>query len=130
MTRNYALIEQVWQYIQDHPRQHRQNSWFSANSCGTTACFAGWATLLSGYKTVGVSLVRRPGGDRLYVSEVARDLLGLTFEEGKVLFAGSNGRPMMALMVKDLLNGADLQEPKFYRKLRKEQIAAERRMNE
>jgi hypothetical protein len=50
--------------------------------CGTTACLAGWAMLLSGYKLVGYEAFRRPDGTRVHGNtEEAMHLLDLTEAE-------------------------------------------------
>src|ERR1044072_1672642 len=46
LTLNAKLAYEVLDYIEAHPEKHDQATYF--NSCGTTACFAGWASLLSG----------------------------------------------------------------------------------
>jgi hypothetical protein len=65
MSINKELIGKILQSIQNHPREHRQTSWFGwshlnsgdqkdiedfEKDCGTTACIAGWALLHEGYK--------------------------------------------------------------------------------
>jgi hypothetical protein len=129
MTRNYALIEQVWQFIKDNPRKHRQRAWFS--DCGTAACFAGWAVQMEGYEQAGLVSVRRCDDEskRHPVGTLAQDLLGLSPHEGNTLFHSGNSRPMLELMVKDLLNGDELKDRKFYWHLRREQLRKEREDN-
>jgi hypothetical protein len=111
---NVELLEQVMQYIEDRPAQHDQGIWL--DECGTAACFAGWACLLSGWQVgaswdYGSPLVMSP--DALVekvVPEVAIELLGIGTEDAGVLFNGCNSLPMLRLMVKDLLNGEDLRD--------------------
>lgn len=140
--RNYALIEKVWTWIKDHPRKHHQGMWLS--TCGTAGCFAGWTTLLSGYEAWNHNSVRispdDPNAKALAhdipwfeqdttvapVGSLATVLLGLENEDAGRLFNASNSRPMLELMVKDLMNGDTLQEPTYYRKLRMEQLKKER----
>lgn len=102
MIRNTELLEQVMQHITDHPEKHSQEEWF----CGTAACFAGWACLMSGWKQVEVDSVRvtRPGVSS-YADTVATAELGLEEHEANRLFDGANTRDMLRLMVKDLVNG-------------------------
>lgn len=47
MERNEELIDKVLTYLKDHPKEWFQDSWVT--DCGTQACFAGHAMLLSGY---------------------------------------------------------------------------------
>lgn len=47
MERNNELIDKVLSYLKDHPQEWLQDSWVT--DCGTQACFAGHAMLLSGY---------------------------------------------------------------------------------
>ncbi|BCP41407.1 hypothetical protein MINTMi27_15000 [Mycobacterium intracellulare] len=48
--RNVALLEATMQHIKDHPELHEQSSVFLQSECGTAACFAGWACMLSGFQ--------------------------------------------------------------------------------
>ena len=119
MTPNVELLESVMRHIDDHPEQHDQRVWI--NECGTAACFAGWACLLSGWQ-VGLSsdsydnivissdtLTKRP------TAIVAMELLGLSWETSLTLFQGDNTREMLHLMVKDLVNGDELRGWDEYR---------------
>jgi hypothetical protein len=46
---NAALAYRVLDHIDAHPEQHDQNVWVEeGRDCGTAACLAGWAVLLSG----------------------------------------------------------------------------------
>lgn len=49
-TPNTELAYRVLDHIDAHPELWRQSSWLDESECGTTACFAGWAVLLSGCK--------------------------------------------------------------------------------
>lgn len=49
MERNDVLIDKVLGYIREHPQEWDQRFWGEKNVCGTRACFAGHAMLLSGY---------------------------------------------------------------------------------
>jgi hypothetical protein len=101
------------QQIVDHPESHYQGWWYRENVCGTVACFAGWACLLSGLelRNVGSSFVRDTlAGDRP-VLDVATELLGLTPDEACALFDMRNNRHALELMVKDLVNGDELRDP-------------------
>lgn len=99
MERNIALLEQTMQYLQDHPGQHDQTEYF--NTCGTPSCYAGWAIHLAGYNESDARCETVP-------AIFAAQLLGLTQEESDYMFAGANTREMLALMVKDLVNGDEL----------------------
>lgn len=129
--RNVELLERTMQYIVDHPEAHKQHRWFARADCGTAACYAGWACLLSGYKVEDIkgphsfNLVAPDGAEvplavlevdehRPGVSKEARDLLGLTFDEAEMLFEATNTVGMLRLMVKDLVNGDDLRDSHEY----------------
>lgn len=112
MARNVELLERVMQHITDHPEQHDQVAWL--NECGTAACFAGWACLLSGWQPV---VTYNPDDTRVmspdtltedFVSDRAGKLLGLTHREMNYLFHGANTRDVLQRMVKDLVNGDKL----------------------
>lgn len=99
MTRNVELLQQTMQHITDHPEQHYQGRWI----CGTAACYAGRAALLSGV-TID-EICETPD-----MWELGANLLGLTTFEARNLFDPDNTRSMLELMVKDLVNGDDLRQ--------------------
>lgn len=61
-------------------------------TCGTAACFAGWTVIL--HAPEGTKLraehVELPSGRHTYVDDYARQLLGLSHEQGEELFAYFN----------------------------------------
>ena len=107
MKRNVELLQRTMQYIMDHPEQHDQRHWVVNTDCGTAACFAGWAMILSGRKITS-------GSSSSYIGREARELLGLTRVESMTLFCGDNTRPALQLMVKDLVNGGELRPVHSY----------------
>lgn len=115
--RNIPLLQETMQQILDHPELHIQGWWFTKLHCGTAACFAGWACLLSGEQAVfeGYGSHR---ADRLangaWAQTWATELLGLTTKETSKLFYSSNPRSVLELMVKDLVNGDEMGTMKFY----------------
>lgn len=87
---NLELLKKVRQQIEDHPELHSQFSYGVRTPCGTTHCIAGWALSLSGvdlkWTEEGyLDWVERDGVST-HPGEVARELLGLTREEGDTLF--------------------------------------------
>jgi hypothetical protein len=117
--RNVQLLEKTMQHIKDHPEDHMQSMWV----CGTSACFAGWASILNGMTFEGVEHLsyRIPvrdesGACHSLVYLHAQKVLGLTRDEATILFGGCNSIPMLELMVKDLVNGEDLGSPNAYAK--------------
>jgi hypothetical protein len=98
MQRNVELLQRTMQYIKDHPERHKQSRFIT--ECGTAACYAGWAALLSGW-----SVQRILSGPMYYEGA---ELLGLTHWEAETLFDSGNTVPMLELMVKDLVNGDKL----------------------
>lgn len=116
--RNVALLEATMTQIKDHPELHRQDVVFADTDCGTAACFAGWACLLDGYMRVSDSVVRveTPNGT-VSGTIAAASALGISDEESWTLFSAGNSRPMLELMVKDLVNGEELQDKSYYEDL-------------
>ena len=108
---NVELLEKVWRHIEDHPESHYQQIWM--NTCGTAGCFAGWACALA---EGVVNDFQKPSwttlldGKWLHVEDAATKLLGITNEEGEIMFAGTNTREQLGLMVKDLIDGNDITE--------------------
>jgi hypothetical protein len=126
--RNVELLEKTMQHILDHPEKHDQNYWFTQTECGTAACFAGWACLLSGYEVnwssedayTNLSGTRRTwgvtgsDGEESDAIGSAQELLGLTSQESNTLFCSDNSREALQLMVKDLVNGDELRHSEEY----------------
>ena len=117
-TRNTQLLQQVLQFIKDNPEQHHQAHWFS--TCGTAACFAGHAVLMSGWEhcedqSPEMIHSHRHKGQPLLVRKAAAHELGLTLLESVALFDPENTIEMLELMVKDLVNGDVLMGPDDYR---------------
>lgn len=129
---NTMLMEQVMTFIRDNPEQHDQNRYLAeseSSPCGTTACFAGHALLMSGrYQVkflrskylddVGVrpyawfSINTEPGLDQrktfVDVYREAKILLGLNSYEAEHLFyAGTawSEEPSLQEAYKDVMNG-------------------------
>lgn len=105
--RNVVLLESTMQQIVDHPELHDQRLYLSRSECGTTACFAGWACMLSGWTPSQLDWVSIPG--------LAARELGLDIPESALLFDPGNTRAMLQLMVKDLVNGDQLRSQDEYR---------------
>jgi hypothetical protein len=114
---NRELLERTMQYIEDHPEEHYQGMWFMKTECGTTACFAGWACLLSGLTP---DFTQRPYNftdrssyyvkdDERWVKPIATELLGVSEDDAEILFHSANSLDELKLMVKDLLNGEHLE---------------------
>ena len=115
--RNVELLEKVMQHIEDYPETHMQMTW--TTNCGTSACFAGWTCLLDGYQHIpdtNGGFFRKRTETRISADTLARERLGLTSEEGHMIFAALNSRSMLRLMVKDLVNGDSLRYIAEYRK--------------
>lgn len=130
--RNTELLERVMRHILDHPEEHNQNSWGHRTQCGTAACFAGWTLLLTGQgeflpcrlateengewtPTDGEYLWIKGDDGEGDISDHAAGLLGLKEWEANRMFAPSNTRPMLELMVKDLVAGNRMRTRTEYR---------------
>lgn len=109
---NTELLEQTMQHIKDHPEQHRQSIW--VNSCGTSACFAGWAALLSGMDWAQIIAAEDQGAGGMHA--MGAELLGISIDDAYRLFDGQNTLRMLELMVKDLLNGQSVRPQYRYQR--------------
>lgn len=94
---NAELAWRVLDQIDAHPELWNQTKWIQKTDCGTTACFAGWACLLSGE--------REPFD--FSVSRRAAELLGIEYDEsgetdGHELFDGTNDRIALGWMVAEI----------------------------
>ncbi len=89
MERNDELIDKVIDYIREHPEEWNQDVWGFKAPCGTEACFAGHALLLSGYTFEHG--FRDPEGCSIWgVPDTARELLGVTDDQSRLLFYAVN----------------------------------------
>lgn len=123
------------------PSEWNQSTWLRRSrdlACGTAACAAGHIFLEDGGQPTRISASLSvnggnytdqidwveardgvdwgrgtlPGSDEeVSVEEYARNVLGLTREQGARLFAGENDYPKMMTVIKDLLTLADPPEP-------------------
>jgi hypothetical protein len=93
-----TLAYQVLDHIDADPQSWEQGVWL--DNCGTVACFAGWASLLSGDtpESGPGGGVDTPAGPR-YVSERARELLDVSEFLAGELFAASNTRADLGWLV-------------------------------
>ena len=105
MPRNTELLEKVMTFINDNPRQHDQEVWGYTNECGTTACFAGWAGLMTGLEIGRGFEWRDKRGQRVDVFKHATKVLGLTWYQAEVMFLEIDTREGLELAVKDIVNG-------------------------
>lgn len=119
--RNAALLRKVGRFIEEHPHRYVQGAWH----CGSKMCVAGTAALLCD-RFVGwdrededVACVRisKETVGREDVSDLAREELGLSFDEADTLF-GPDWEPVgegrLATRVKKALyalaRGADVMD--------------------
>lgn len=140
--RDTEKIQAVMDFIKDHPEKHEQTIYFEPSECGSVGCFLGWAAELYG-EQCGYFRLRSPNfrnlwvgpdgldgevtleppftnlddGSLLHVSTVGSRILGLAKEEEFIIEAGGNTLAVLDYMVKDLCNGAMLQEIKYYKEL-------------
>jgi hypothetical protein len=89
---NTGLARAVLDHLDAHPEAHNQYRWGFRGECGTTACIAGWALILSGYEPGryenlawdGSIPFIAPDGTRLIFDQIgwqARQLLDLSDAE-------------------------------------------------
>jgi hypothetical protein len=105
---NVELLQKTMQFIKDNPDKHDQSTWI--NECGTTACFAGWACMLSGDQ-LDRNATRSwvVGQQPRVIRNVARQHLELDGSDADCLFSASNTVEELEFMVKELSNGNHLE---------------------
>jgi hypothetical protein len=93
---NDELIVDVLTGIERRPHEWNQGWWAERTECGTTYCFAGWATVLSGYEVAWYEDVDGPDDASSHLTNgdvicgTALKLLGLSKNEGDQLFSLPN----------------------------------------
>lgn len=115
---NEALLLKVLDKIRFDPDSWYQEYWLGQTGCGTVACFAGWAAMLSGYQAhwyLKADVTAPQMSDRvldpddptrvLDVPALAQKLLGLTVEERFALFAATNTFSDLEVLTKDIISG-------------------------
>lgn len=123
---NVELLEKTLGHIEEHPEEWNQNSWV----CETAACFAGNALLLEGLERVystdmicgcgcgevvghhpspqlNVSLLKTKDGESYNIRQLATCVLGLTEDEARDLFCGSNSMKTLRWRVAELKRRAE-----------------------
>lgn len=100
---NNARLAEVMADIEADPDSHDQEAFFKRRECGTTLCFAGKAAVLAGIGLPPPGAIDwwvttdlrsqgyadswgHRGSGTVHVSEFARDHLGLTHDQSRVLF--------------------------------------------
>lgn len=97
---NAKLLRAVLTQIEDHPKQFDMSVWGETErSCGTVACLAGWALILSDWKLIDDCTFESPDGKREVergedIEIEARTLLGLTIDE---MWDSADVAPLFAL---------------------------------
>lgn len=127
---NYELLDEIMNFIEAHPRTWVQDSWYKnvdpetgvsflqqiteeveeTNSCSTSFCFAGHVALHEGFPNPPKTnvenwtrlVVSEDGTYSEDVSDFARDILGLTYDQAEALFGSSNSMEDLKLMVQVL----------------------------
>jgi hypothetical protein len=108
---NIELAEKVLRQITSDKRHHCQGTWISENSCGTSACIAGWTALVDDNVHVEIQhgccyqIYDKSTGRNLgVVSDYARRALGLTGGQDEELFytmSRLESRRKLARMIKE-----------------------------
>jgi len=117
---NAALLRETLAYIQEHPESWNQRTWGMTSECGTVACFAGWAAMLTDAN------LRPPAYDPMifqqfgsyppwligsqFVDDFATTLLGLTEDQGVALFDSSNTMVELTALVEAIIANPNIEE--------------------
>lgn len=104
------LAQRVYEQITNHPETHDQTEWiYTEAECGTAACVAGWAIMLSPLTNYHVTSDGIPEFDTLggygTYSTTAAYVLGLDPLESERLFRASLKPEAAVEAVKYLANG-------------------------
>lgn len=115
VTPNLMLLDAVIDQIHAHPELHNQLSYCRVGECVTAYCVAGWAVKLAYPEAVflinsgshGANYVRLYG-ETVHISNLAREVLGLTSFEADYLFHPHNQLEEIEAAVKEWHNNQRL----------------------
>lgn len=126
---NHELLDEILSFIKAHPKTWVQDSWYKnvdaihgerlfsipeevteQNSCGTSFCFAGHTAIHEGFPAPplddSITWFRQvKDDDGVYhedVSDFAREVLGLDYDQSDALFDSSNSLDDIETMIKTL----------------------------
>lgn len=99
--------------ILQHPEEFNMEDWYRANLCGTTACMAGHAALLMGWKPVkpvgeyeySTIMFQNSDGQRETAERLGEEFLDITWRVSCPLFISSD---LEALQILDRAAGGEL----------------------
>jgi hypothetical protein len=116
---NVELLAATMTHIDEHPDELDQSSYarhlHHGPDCGTSFCYAGHALHIRGYQPdfdshewdgSSTSSFVAPDGSRCRADYAAREELGLTEDQGYLLFNTSNGVERLRQLVAVLTKGA------------------------
>jgi hypothetical protein len=96
---NVPLLRKTLEYITAHPEEHDQRNWGVKTACGSSYCLAGHAVVLAGHEIdwhspdlvrMGMRSSCHALTDGRYISDAAREELGLDPERAARLFDANN----------------------------------------
>lgn len=102
---NVELLDKTLAQIEAHPETWKQDDW----RCGTSMCFAGWASALAGgtFADDGDCVVL-PSGKTQFIWDHAQQVLGLSDIQGDALFYGGNDMVALRAIVGRIKSGDPL----------------------
>lgn len=113
---NIPLARKVLEHIEAHPEEHAQAHFASKNECGTTACIAGHALLLSGAYRIDnfdgdeFDFFEASTGKLVLPSDTAQGLLGLTHDQREELFFALQDKDEALEYLRNLITDAERRE--------------------
>lgn len=105
---NAELAYRVLDHIDAHPKLWDQGQWVAKAECGTAACFAGWACLLSGEEPASEDLLGIMLRSGMSIPDRAEELLGasrfayLGIDNEQDLFDENNTREDLGRLVVEI----------------------------
>lgn len=104
-----ALARKALAQIDANPCSFNQSTWGYRTECGTVACMAGHVILAAGGEVVPsglMGLYRYQGEDRS-APDLARELLGVSYDHADALFQAANTREDLGAIVDALVAGGE-----------------------
>lgn len=109
---NVDLMLKIREKITNEPDSYDQDVWIETSACGTTACIAGWACILSDKvlewdaEPEGIPYVFMKDGRNLRIDDAATEVLDIPKSYAEMWFYASNRTFALGLLDEYIIAGS------------------------